>query len=138
MNRKFLIAAMLTAGAALAAPQAWAQTATPPDRSTDIPEELQTTPRATPGTRGLELSNLSAQELRDKPVYDRSNEKVATIKDVTGTPGRPRTAILDTGGVFGIGGKDVALPLENLSVRSDGKLVVNMTEDELKLLPKVN
>jgi hypothetical protein len=84
----------------------------------------------------IDVESLTAQELRDKPVYDSKGEKIATVKDVTGTPGRGRQAILQTGGVLGVGGRDVALPLEKLSVGQDGELILTMTRDELNLLPK--
>jgi hypothetical protein len=121
----------------LAAPSAWAQSAQRSaeslSRSTDIPEERAST---RPAAHGLDLKNLPAQELRNKPVYDAKSAKIATISDVTGTPGQTREAILQTGGVLGIGGREVALPLEKMSVGPDGKLVLNMTSDELKLLPR--
>ncbi len=86
----------------------------------------------------MEVDDLSSGELRDKTVYDKDNEKIATIRDVTGTPGHARHAILRTGDVMGFGGKDVAIPLEQFSVGPDGRLVLNMTEDQLTLLPKIN
>jgi hypothetical protein len=82
------------------------------------------------------VDQLTAQELRNKPVYDRKSEKIATVSEVTGTPGQMRQAILYTGGVLGVGGKEVALPLEKLSIATDGRLVLTMTHDQLKLLPK--
>jgi hypothetical protein len=113
---------------------AWAQSVQrsteAPARTTDIPEERKST------VQDIEVENLTAQELRDKPVYDSKGEKIATVKDVTGTPGQSRQAILQTGGVLGVGGREVALPLEKLSVGPDGKLVLTMTQDELELLPK--
>ena len=87
----------------------------------------------------LEVESLTAQELREKPVYDSKSERIATVTDVTGTPGAPgqgRQAILQTGGVLGVGGREVAVPLSKFSVGPDGKLFLNMTDDELKLLPK--
>jgi PRC-barrel domain len=113
---------------------AWAQSVQrsteAPTRTTDIPEERKST------VQDIEVENLTAQELRDKPVYDSKGEKIATVKDVTGTPGQSRQAILQTGGLLGVGGREVALPLEKLSVGPDGKLVLTMTQDELELLPK--
>jgi hypothetical protein len=113
---------------------AWAQSvqrpAEAPTRTTDIPEERKST------VQDIEVESLTAQELRDKPVYDTKGEKIATVKDVTGTPGQSRQAILQTGGVLGVGGREVALPLKKLSVGPDGKLVLTMTQDELNLLPK--
>lgn len=84
-----------------------------------------------------DVDRLSAGELRNKPVYDRRSEKIAVVSEVTGTPGQMRQAILYTGGVFGVGGQEVALPLDKLGIGTDGKLVLAaMTQDQLKLLPR--
>jgi hypothetical protein len=102
----------------------------------------QSTPRVTDGvpmipiTSDIDVDQLTAQELRNKAVYDGKSEKVATVSEVTGTPGQMRQAILYTGGLLGVGGKEVALPLDKLSLATDGRLVLNMTQDQLKLLPK--
>jgi hypothetical protein len=131
-NRSVVAGLFALSLAALSA--AWAQSvqrpAEAPARTTDIPEER------TSAVQDIDVESLTAQELRDKPVYDSKGEKIATVKDVTGTPGRGRQAILQTGGVLGVGGRDVALPLEKLSVGQDGELILTMTRDELNLLPK--
>jgi hypothetical protein len=81
---------------------------------------------------------LPARDLRDKPVFDTKHERIATIKEVTGTPGSARQAILQTGGVLGVGGNEVTLPLDKLEVGPDGDLMLTMTESELKLLPRAD
>jgi PRC-barrel domain protein len=123
MKAKFLTAAMLMIIVAMSA--AWGQ-------STRVTNSARTTPIAS----DIDVDQLTAQELRNKPVYDGKSEKIATVSEVTGTPGQMRQAILYTGGVLGVGGKEVALPLEKLSVATDGRLVLTMTHDQLKLLPK--
>lgn len=84
----------------------------------------------------IDIGSLSAEELHDKPVYDSKNEQVATVKAVSGAPGSPREATLQTGGVLGVGSTDVTLPLDKLRVGPDGRLMLTMTESELKLLPR--
>jgi PRC-barrel domain len=123
MKAKFLTAAMLMIIVAMSA--AWGQ-------STRVTNSVRTTPIAS----DIDVDQLTAQELRNKPVYDGKSEKIATVSEVTGTPGQMRQAILYTGGILGVGGKEVALPLEKLSVATDGRLVLTMTHDQLKLLPK--
>ena len=131
-NRSVVAGLFALSLAALSA--AWAQSVQrpveAPARTTDIPEERTST------VQEIDVESLTAQELRDKPVYDSKGEKIATVKDVTGTPGHGRQAILQTGGVLGVGGRDVALPLEKLSVGPDGELILTMIRDELSLLPK--
>ena len=133
MKNKSALAGLFALGL-VALSAAWAQSvprpAEAPTRTTDIPEERKST------VQDIEVENLTAQELRDKPVYDTKGEKIATVRDVTGTPGQSRQAILQTGGVLGVGGREVALPLEKLSVGPDGELVLRMTRDQIDLLPK--
>lgn len=124
MKANLLIVAMFTLS--VGTPSAWGQSA---PRVTD---SVPTVPVAS----DISVDQLTAHELKNKPVYDRKSEKIATVSEVTGTPGQMRQAILYTGGVLGVGGKEVALPLEKLSVATDGKLVLTMSHDQLRLLPK--
>lgn len=124
MNAKFLIAAVLMM--VLAMPAAWGQS---------TPRVTDSAP-ANPITSDMDADQMAVQELRNKPVYDGKSEKIATVSEVTGTPGQMRQAILHTGGILGVGGKEVALPLEKLSVATDGRLILTMTQDQLKLLPR--
>ena len=124
MKTRILTAAMLMSIVAM--PAAWGQSA---------PRATKSDPTH-PIAQEIDVDGLPVQELRNKPVYDRKKERIATISEVTGTPGQMREAILYTGGILGVGGKEVALPLEKLSVAADGKLVLAMTQDQLKLLPK--
>lgn len=88
------------------------------------------------GATVVDVTQLNARELREKPVYDTRSQRVAMLTDVTGAPGPNRQAILRTGGVMGIGGRDVVLPLEKLDMDPDGRLVIHMSEDQLRLLPR--
>ncbi|MFO1118731.1 MAG: PRC-barrel domain-containing protein [Rhodospirillales bacterium] len=85
---------------------------------------------------GTTVAQLNARELRDKPVYDTRSQRVALLTDVTGSPGPNRQAILRTGGIMGIGSREVVLPLEKLDMEPDGRLVIHMSEDQLRLLPR--
>jgi hypothetical protein len=86
----------------------------------------------------MDILAVPAQELRDKPVFDTRHERIATLKEVTGTPGSARQAILQTGGVLGVGGNEVKLPLDKLEMGPGGELVLTMTESELRLLPRAD
>lgn len=134
MTVRIMLAAMLVwsttstaviADAGAASPQAQGPTKLPVDRD-PAPSMMQE----------VDIGSLPANELNDKPVYDSNNERVATVKEVSGAPGSPRQATLKTGGVLGVGGTDVTLPLDKLRVGPDGRLLLTMTESELKLLPR--
>ncbi len=84
----------------------------------------------------LDVTQLSARELREKPVYDSNRQQVAMLTEVTGSPGANRQAVLRTGGIMGIGAREVTLPLEKLDMEPDGRLIIHMTQDQLRLLPR--
>lgn len=84
----------------------------------------------------VDVTQLNARDLREKPIYDVKSQRVAMLTDVTGSPGPNRQAILRTGGVMGIGAREVTLPLEKIDMEADGRLIIHMTEDQLKLLPR--
>lgn len=88
------------------------------------------------GATVVDVTQLNARELREKPVYDTRSQRVAMLTDVTGSPGPNRQAILRTGGIMGIGGREVVLPLEKLDLEPDGRLVIHMSEDQLRLMPR--
>ena len=104
MKNRAVLAGLFALGL-VAMSAAWAQSvqrpSEAPTRTTDIPEERKST------AHDIDVENLTAQELRDKPVYDTKGEKIATVRDVTGTPGQSRQAILQTGGVLGVGGREL-------------------------------
>jgi hypothetical protein len=81
---------------------------------------------------------LAAGDLRGKTVFDRRNDEAGTVTAIrSSADGNPKAAIVHIGGLFGIGSKRVAVPVQQLRVTSDGRLVVNLTEDELNQLPEV-
>ena len=84
----------------------------------------------------VDVTQLNARDLREKPIYDAKSQRVAMLTDVTGSPGPNRQAILRTGGVMGIGAREVTLPLEKIDMEADGRLIIHMTEDQLRLLPR--
>lgn len=88
------------------------------------------------GASVVDVTQLNARDLREKPVYDTRSQRVAMLTDVIGSPGPNRQAVLRTGGIMGIGGRDVVLPLEKLDLEPDGRLVIHMSEDQLWLLPR--
>lgn len=88
------------------------------------------------GYSTTDISKLSGEELKDKKIYNARNDELGTIDEVMGSTETGRTAIVEVGGFLGIGAKKVAIPVNQLSVGPDGKIVLNMTEDQLKALPE--
>lgn len=71
-------------------------------------------------------------------VYNESNEKVGRIDDLIIAPDSAVSyAIVGAGGFAGVGRHDVAIPVQQIKLRDDGKFVLpGATKDAIKALPK--
>ena len=93
------------------------------------------------GFERRDWDSVTVDHIRDATIYDRQDQRVADVDDVTvDEDGRIAMVVMDVGGFLGIGSRSVAIPTERLSVqeRIDGdeiRLYVNMTEDELRQQP---
>lgn len=81
----------------------------------------------------IEGGNLSADSLWDQTVYDLENRKVGTVMAVT----ENRKAIVEIDGILGFGAKHVTVPVQRFQMKSDGRLVVTLNENEIKQMPEV-
>jgi sporulation protein YlmC with PRC-barrel domain len=98
------------------------------------------TPSRTADATTLPSGFMSASKLVGLNVYDTENKSIGEIKDVVlSGRGEVQTAILNVGGVLGIGSKDVGLSWNEIQFRTDGdtlKATVAMSLDQLKALPE--
>jgi hypothetical protein len=71
-------------------------------------------------------------------VYNENNEKVGRIDDLIIAPDSAVSyAIVGAGGFAGVGRHDVAIPVQQIKLRDDGKFVLpGATKDAIKALPK--
>ena len=84
----------------------------------------------------VEQLGMSVDEIEGMDVYGPGGEEIAEVDDVLiGEDGSSLAVSLDVGGFLGIGDKDVAIPLESLSVSPNG-LSIDLTEEELEALPE--
>lgn len=88
------------------------------------------------GTR-LSGRDLHAADLQDQTLYDLQNEEIGTIKGLSSSDDGDGSAIVEIGGLFGFGAKLVAVPISHFFMAPDGRLVVNLSEEELEQLPAV-
>lgn len=84
---------------------------------------------------------IRAENLTGTAVYGSNDERIGEIGDVILTPeGDVDAAIVDVGGFLGIGEKEVALSMENLSFMTDENdelyLFTNFTQEELEAQPE--
>jgi len=71
-------------------------------------------------------------------VYDTQNQKVGDVKDIIlDRDGKVAAVVLDVGAFLGIGGKYVAVSMNDLKITQDNnsnkpRFTVDMTKDQLK------
>lgn len=89
----------------------------------------------------MPAQGLHASDLMDKKVHSRdSDEEVGEINDlVIDEDGRIVAVVIGTGGVLGMGEKDVAIAWDRIDRTTEGdeiKLYIDMDEDTLKEAPE--
>jgi len=97
-----------------------------------------------PMRSGAEHASLPSTDLQPRPeeVIGKSligpdGEAVAEIEHVARDPRTgDEVAVVTVGGFLGFFGKDVAVPLADLSVRADGAVHTALSEEELERLPE--
>ena len=80
--------------------------------------------------------NASVDDVEDMDIYDSAGRKIAEVEAVVidGT-GTVRGLVIEHGGLLGIGSREAILEIGNVQLK-DGRLVINMTEEQLPSLPE--
>lgn len=81
---------------------------------------------------------LLGEDVKGADVVGPDGEDVASLSDVLVVPddGRIIGAVLNVGGVLGVGGKDVLVSWDDITVGADGEtLTIAMTSDQLDSMP---
>jgi sporulation protein YlmC with PRC-barrel domain len=78
-----------------------------------------------------------ASKLIGAPVYNEQEEKVGSIDDLIITPDRSLSyAILSVGGFLGLGGRLVAIPVEQIRDENGRLILPGATKEALKKVPE--
>ena len=85
----------------------------------------------------LQPGQIRATQMDGATVYDAQNQKVGDIKDVIiDRDGKIAAVVLDVGAFLGVGGKYVAVSMNDLKITQDSsnkpRFAVDMTKDQLK------
>jgi sporulation protein YlmC with PRC-barrel domain len=85
----------------------------------------------------LQPGQIRATQMDGATVYDAQNQKVGDIKDIIlDRDGKVAAVVIDVGAFLGIGGKNVAVSMNDLKITQDDsnkpRFTVNMTKDQLK------
>src|SRR5258708_18474163 len=132
-----MMAAMMATANAQTAPTT---NPSPPGTSTTSPmgKSTATEPsgRAAISANHLMPGQIRATEMNGATVYDKENQKLGDIKDIIlDRDGRVAAVILNVGATLGVGGKFVAIAMNDIKVTSDNnkpRFTVTMTKDQLR------
>ena len=87
----------------------------------------------------LQPGQIRATQMDGATVYDTQNQKVGDVKDIIlDRDGKVAAVVLDVGAFLGIGGKYVAIGMNDLKITQDNnnsnkpRFTVDMTKDQLK------
>ena len=85
-----------------------------------------------------EMSSIRVSEMMDKDIVNRQGEEIGTIERVV-MRGDRQYVVIGSGGILGLGEREVALPLDRLSMSAENKdqfVLLGMTEDDFAELPE--
>jgi sporulation protein YlmC with PRC-barrel domain len=84
----------------------------------------------------LQPGQIRATQMDGATVYDAQNQKLGDIKDIIlDKDGKVAAVVLDVGAFLGVGGKYVAVGMNDLKITQDNnkpRFAVDMTKDQLK------
>ena len=121
------IAASVAVLMALTGPAALAQTHSTPEAARPM--------AATPAALTVQPNQMRASKLIGSSVYDVQNQDIGSVKDIILTKsGEVSGVVIDVGSFLGMGGKFVAVSMNDLKTTND-RLTLGRTKDELKAAP---
>lgn len=72
-----------------------------------------------------------------KDIVGANNEKIGEVDDViVAGSGKAKAVLVDVSGFLGIGGKDVAIPIEEIQPQEDRIMVSGLTKESVKKMPE--
>ena len=129
---------MLGAGVAMAQSGATQQ----PNSATQQNRAQQSqNPATAPGAVGDKSAmgdSASLEKMMGKDVYGADGNKLGSIDDIILDPqtGKAQLAVIERGGVLGIGGKSIGLDYTLLGMEGDRLVAKQVTEDQAKAMPE--
>jgi hypothetical protein len=106
------------------------------------PAGAQETIALRPGNEALDAAVLATAEMAGAPVYGPGDEQFGSIATLVIDPqGKVEAAIVELGGFLGLGARQVALPVDQLSIQREGeggavRVYSAATPAELEAMPE--
>ena len=90
---------------------------------------------AAPANQMITSSQVRASKIIGSSVYDVNNQKIGSVQDlILNKDGRAVVAVVDVGSFLGVGGKDVAVSLNDIKTDND-RLTLDRSKDQLRAAP---
>ena len=129
--------ALALAGAALIALPAAAQTTATPDTTTKAQADKA------PAMYEMKPGQWRATKLTGVNVYNNNNEKIGDVNElIVGRDGKVEAVVIGVGGFLGLGEKDVAVKMDQITVqpedanKSNVRLILASTKADLEAAPE--
>ncbi|HEX7718739.1 MAG TPA: PRC-barrel domain-containing protein, partial [Woeseiaceae bacterium] len=89
------------------------------------------------GTDDGELNTMAGADMEGRTVHNQDGEEIGTIASVVADDnGESKFVVVDVGDFLGIGGKQVAIEIQNLEMTADGQIRSEVTSDALESMPE--
>lgn len=89
------------------------------------------------GQTRLEQGQIRAMDFIERDVYTAEGREMGEIADLIMQNNRVVAAIVETENWLGLGERHVAVPMQRLR-QSGGRIVTDLTQEEMKALPEFN
>ena len=119
--------AIFAAIIAAAAPGAYAQTGTTPDTHATMSDT-----RTAVTSHIIQSDEVRASKMMGSSIYDSENRSIGKVKDIVlNKDGKVDAVVLDVGTFLGMGGKYVAIPLNDIKT-DNNRLTLDRTKEQLQ------
>ena len=117
-------AAVFAAIIAAAAPAAYAQTRTMPETRTAVTSNM------------IQPDEVRASKMIGSTVYDVQNRSIGSVKDIVfNRTGNVDAVVVDVGSFLGVGGKYVAVPINDIKT-DNNRLTLDRSKEQLQQMAK--
>ncbi len=83
------------------------------------------------------FASMRAEQLIGQNIYGSAGEEVGEIEDIViNRNARATAALVDVGGFLGIGGRRIAVPMEQLNMQGDRIVATGMTREQVRQMPE--
>ncbi len=84
-----------------------------------------------------QVNNMAGVDMEGQTVYNQDGEEIGTVASVVADDnGESKFIVVDVGDFLGIGGKQVAIDVQNLQMSADGQIQSEVTSDVLESMPE--